>query len=396
MSEQTQSPEAFADLPTPCLVLDRPVLQRNIDRMKARAKSLGVRLRPHMKTAKSIDVARLVRDDDNAGITVSTLKEAEYFVEHGITDVLYAVGIVPAKLDRVAQLCKRGARIQLILDSLDAARAVAQFATERDVTLDVLIEIDTDGHRAGLAPDDPMLPNVGELLSSSAAIQLLGVVTHAGGSYNCRTPEAITAHAEQERSLCVKAAEVLRGHSIPCRVVSVGSTPTAVFAKELSGVTEMRPGNFVFYDLFQAGLGVCSREDISIRVLCSVVGHNRNHNRFFTDAGGLALSKDLGTSSQELDQRFGMVLTEPVGGAASDDTSDDYLVVDANQEHGVVSTRSGRPVDFDRFPIGSKLLVLPVHSCMTSAAHDRYYVVDADNGDTPDEVVATWDRCNGW
>ncbi len=386
----TEFVPSLHELQTPCLLLKEHVLQRNIDRMEARAAALGVALRPHMKTCKAIEVARRFRTQGEAAIAVSTLKEAEFFFEHGIRDIQYAVGIVPGKLARVARLNARGARVQLILDAVETARSVAEFGAEQGVVFDVLIEVDTDGHRGGVRPRDAGLPTIARLIAASPALRLRGVMTHAGEAYECAGPEAIAAHAERERSQCVDAAGIVRDLGLPCPVVSVGSTPTATFARSLEGVTEMRPGNFVFFDLFQAGLGVCRAEDIAVRVLASVVGQDPRHNRFFIDAGGLALSKDQGTGSQAVDQRFGWVegseLTEGEAGGG-----EDLVVVGANQEHGVVSRRDGQPIDFRRVPIGAKVSVVPVHACMTCAAHDGYHVVNADG-----ELTGFWRRCNGW
>ena len=370
---------------TPCLLLERPVLERNIERMKSRMRRLGVRLRPHMKTCKSGDIAALLRDEKNPGITVSTLKEAEYFLEHGITDMMYAVGIVPARLERVAQIQRQGARVSLILDSMEVARAVSVAALEYSTTYSVFIEIDTDGHRAGLVPDDPLVVEIGRFLSGAPGVEFRGVMTHAGESYECRGKEALIRHAEQERSRCVNAAERMREAGVACDEVSVGSTPTATFAQNLKGVTECRPGVFVFHDLFQAGIGVCETSDIALSVLTTVTGHKKDQNWFLVDAGGMALSKDRSTADLEPDAQFGLVCDARNGAIIPG-----YRVIAANQEHGLVSVAEGE-VDFARFPIGSQVRILPNHACMTAAAHDRYFVVDGD-----DRVSAAWDRCNGW
>jgi len=374
----------LADLPTPCLVLDRRILQRNLDVMARAVARQGVMLRPHMKTAKSIDVARmaLARSDakpgsDPGGITVSTLIEAEYFVGHGITDILYAVGITPQKLEQVAKLNVAGADVMVVTDDPETAAIIAGHATPPRT----LIEIDTGDHRGGLLPDDPVLLQVAGRLGNS----LVGVMTHAGHSYGGRTASEIAGVAEIERGGVVQAAERLRaaGHSVP--IVSMGSSPTALHAARLSGVSEVRAGVYMFGDLFQAEIGTHGVDDIAVTVLASVIGRQPRQNRMLIDAGALALSKDRSTEATPHDFGFGLVL-DIAGKRGYGNT----LVRRAYQEHGVVEFDPTQAAP--NLPIGSKVRVAPNHSCLTAAAHDRYFVVD----DGDDTVVAVWPRVNGW
>jgi D-serine deaminase-like pyridoxal phosphate-dependent protein len=379
----------LGDLPTPCLVLDRARLRRNADRMRARAKTLGVRLRPHLKTAKSVDVALLVHGGKTGPITVSTLAEAAHFAAAGFDDILYAVGIVPSKLARVAQVMRAAPALTLVLDDLAAARAVVAHGAALGVRFNVAIEIDTGGGRAGLAPDADVLPKIARTLADAG--MFAGVMAHAGHSYGCTDIDAITAVAEDERAGVTLAAERARAAGFPCPMVSVGSTPTALHARHLSGVSEMRPGNFVFFDLFQHGLGMCAAEDIAVSVLASVIGHHRGRNHVLLDAGALALSKDTGANARLAQVGFGLVRGTDTPGPRAD-----VAVLDVHQEHGILSARSGldavSPLPFAEFPIGGKLHVLPNHVCMTAAGFDRYYVVDGPS----DEIVAEWPRVAGW
>jgi D-serine deaminase-like pyridoxal phosphate-dependent protein len=264
-------PSTVIDLATPALLLDRRRLERNAARMRDKARQLGVSLRPHVKTSKSIDVLRVLSAGENVPITVSTLAEARYFFANGVTDIMYAVGIAPVKLPEIAHLIRGGCRLSIILDTLEAAEAVAAFVAAERVSIEVLIEIDSDGHRAGVQPADPLLLEIGGRLGDN----LVGVMTHAGASYDCRTLAEFEAMAEQERALTVEAAERLRALGFPCPIVSVGSTPTLHYSRNLDGVTEARAGVYAFGDLVQEELGTCSMEDIAIGVLASVIGHNR-------------------------------------------------------------------------------------------------------------------------
>jgi D-serine deaminase-like pyridoxal phosphate-dependent protein len=367
----------LAELETPALVLDRTRLDRNIARMRERLAALGVPLRPHVKTAKSADIVRRAVEGQPGGITVSTLREADYFLDHGFTDILYAVGIAPGKLAHVAGLQRRGARMTIVLDSLEMADAVAARASELDTTFPVLIEIDTDGGRAGVPADDPILVEIGRRLEAAPGTELRGVMTHAGLSYGCRSADEMHAMAEQERAGAVAAAEALRATGLPAPVVSVGSTPTALFAERLDGITEVRAGVYMFQDLVMADLGVCSEEEIALSVLATVIGHRRDTGTILIDAGGLALSKDAGQSGG-----YGRVVDANTGVPLG------LAVQSVNQEHGLIRAAA---MDFLKLPIGSQVRVLPNHACMTAAAHARYHVVDGGG-----ESVAVWERCNFW
>ncbi|MEK7245845.1 MAG: alanine racemase, partial [Pseudomonadota bacterium] len=210
-------------LKTPALLLDRPKLLANLARMAARARALGVSLRPHMKTAKSVAVARLALDRGASGIAVSTLAEAGYFLDHGIRDILYAVGLAPAKLDEISGLAARGAEIKIVTDNLTAARAIADHPASHQV----LIEVDTGDGRLGLDPADPELVALARAVQSTGRSRILGVMTHAGQSYDARDPESMARIAEGERAGAVAAATRLRAAGFECPIVSVGSTPTA-------------------------------------------------------------------------------------------------------------------------------------------------------------------------
>ncbi len=364
------------DLPTPCLVLDRGTLTRNLAAMARVTERHGIALRPHMKTAKSVDVARLALAGQPGGITVSTLAEAAYFAGHGMADQLYAVGITPQKLAVVVELNAAGADIAVITDDLAMASLIAAAATP----VRTLIEVDTGEGRGGVTPDSPELTR----LAAALGDRLAGVLTHAGHSYACRSEAELTAVAEAERAGIVRAAQTLEGGWRKPPIVSMGSTPTAFHARHLDGVTELRAGVYMFGDLFQMQVGSLGLESVALSVLTSVIGHRPGEHRLLVDAGGLALSKDHSTAAAPVDYGFGLVLDR-----AGAPTMGRATISRAYQEHGVVELDPAMP--YPDLPIGAKLRVAPNHSCMTAAAHDRYYVVDGS-----EEVVATWARVNGW
>ena len=373
------------DIATPAAVVDEARLTRNLERMQSRMNALRVQFRPHVKTAKCVEIARRQRALGAYAITVSTLKEAHEFFAAGFQDVLYAVAIAPAKLPAVEELRQRGCALKILVDSVDAARAVASLARASASGFEALIEIDTDGHRSGVKPDEPRLIDIGRALTDGGC-RLGGVMTHAGASYDCSTPATLRAIARQEHDGCVRAAERLRAAGLPCPIVSVGSTPTALSVEDLTGVTEVRAGVYVFFDLFMAGVGVCTLDDIALSVLTTVIGHQSDKGWTIVDAGWMAMSRDRGTQSQSIDQGYGVVCS------ADGTPIDDYVMTGANQEHGIIARRGGGPdaaID-QRFPIGTLLRVLPNHACATGAQFPDYHVVQADGS------VRIWPRFSGW
>nr|WP_051122997.1 alanine racemase [Bradyrhizobium huanghuaihaiense] len=372
-------------LETPCLLLDEQRLRANVARMKVHLAGLGVAFRPHLKTAKSLEVARIAMTSAAGPATVSTLREAEYFAAGGVRDMIYAVGIAPAKLARVSAIRATGADLAVILDSIEQAEAVAAHAASSGDAIPVLIEVDADGHRSGVAPTDAAaLVAIGERLASGGAT-LRGVLLHAGDSYALNDPAAIAEAAEAERISAVTAASALRSAGLPCPVVSVGATPTARYARDLTGVTEVRAGVFMFGDLYQAGVGSVTMDDLALSVLATVIGHQKAKGWIIVDAGWMALSRDRSTAKQALDQGYGVVCD------LAGKPYPDLIVTDANQEHGIVGLRKGSHAALPDLPIGSRVRILTNHACATGAQYDRYQVLDREGG-----VSAVWPRINGW
>lgn len=377
-------------------------MARNVRRLASRLAARGVALRLHAKTCKSADAVAACRaalaDEKGAGrprfsgIAVSTLAEAEYFAAHGIpdasddagdADMLYAVGMAPAKLERALALVRDGARLALLADGADAARALADFGRAHGAAFAVFLEIDCDGHRGGLAPASPELMEAAALLAD-AGQRVAGVLTHAGSAYElpAPSPAAFAALAEQERAAAVEAAARLRAAGHACPAVSVGSTPTALFGEDLSGVTEVRAGVFPFHDLVMAGLGVCAAGDIAISVLCTVIGRRRSDGALITDAGWTALSRDAGEADGLGRHGYGLVCD------CAGHILPGLRVTETNQEHGIISTGNGAPAP--ELPVGTLLRVLPVHACATAACFDAWHVPGMDGS------VARWARCRGW
>ena len=374
----------LSDLQTPCLVLDVDRMDRNIARLRAKLDGLGVTLRPHLKTAKSVEIARRMMNTPQGPATVSTLREAELFAEAGITDVIYAVGVTPSKLAKVIELRRGGCDLAVLLDTVEQAQAVASASREAGIIIPALIEIDCDGHRSGILPGD-----ADRLRAIAAALvdggELRGVLTHAGGSYSARGNK-LKDCADAERKAVIEAATILRKAGYACPIVSMGSTPTAHNAVVLDGVTEVRAGVFIFFDLVMAGIGICKVEDIAISVLATVIGHQREKGWILIDAGWMAMSQDRGTSKQEVNQGYGLVCD------VSGQPFDNLILADANQEHGIITVRPGSDAGLPALQIGDRVRILPNHACATGAQHQAYHVVRG----ACDVVEDEWQRFGGW
>ena len=359
-------------------------MDRNAARMAAQIARLGVTLRLHVKTAKSVEAVRRLVGPPPAPLAVSTLEEAEQFAAAGYRDLLYAVGITPNKLDRVLALRRAGVALTVILDSVDAARAVAGASAANGDAIPALIEIDCDGQRAGIPPlEEERIRAVAEALAGGA--RLAGVMTHCGGSYGARTADELRAWARCERDAVVAAAATLRQAGHTTETVSVGSTPSVLFAEDLAGVTEARAGVHVFMDLVMTGLGVCAVDDIALSVLASVIGAQPERGRYLIDAGWMAMSRDRGTAAQQIDQGYGLVCDRdgrPYG---------DLIVTEVNQEHGVIALREGSAGALPTLKVGDLVRILPNHACATAAQHGRYHVLPAVGG-----VAECWSRFGGW
>jgi len=352
---------SIQDLPTPALLLDLDVLERNLHHMSARSAALGVAMRPHLKTHKSIEVARLQKDLGISGVTVSTLYEARVFAGHGFDDITWAYPLILTRLDEVRELAER-ITLRLVVDSEEALEALERLGRP----LHVWLKVDCGYHRAGVDPESPRALDLARRLAESPALIFDGLLTHSGHAYNGRSREEIAGIAEQERAVMAGFAERLRQAGIEVPGVSTGSTPAMSVVERLDGVTEVRPGNYCFYDFSQVTLGSCGVRDCAVTVLTSVVSCRPGDGRSVVDAGALALSKDPGPGTS-----MGEVFADYPSGALEEEAR----LLSLSQEHGILSVPRR---------VGSRLRVLPNHSCLTVAQFDEYAVVRGE------EVVDRW------
>lgn len=378
----------FADLETPRLLLDADRLERNAAMMRARAHKLGVLLRPHLKTPKSIDVARVAGGGRFLPGTVSTVNEAAYFARGGVKDLLFAQGFTLNKLPRILAIEREtGARITLLTDDMGTLEALAAQSARHGARVAVAIEIDSGEHRGGLRADNPLVVRLAQAAEAAPSLAFRGVMTHAGHSYATDDLGEVRRIAGEERDAAVFAAESIRQAGLAVEMVSVGSSPTVLHAEHLHGVTEMRCGIYLFWDLSQYSRNVCRLDDIAVSVLASVIGHNREQGSLLVDAGALAMSKDTGAHAFMPAAGFG-VLCDAQSAMPLLDGETPLAIGTVYQEHGVV--RVTEPAWFERLPVGSLVRVLPNHACITAAAFPGYDVLRGGS------LAGYWPRSNGW
>jgi D-serine deaminase-like pyridoxal phosphate-dependent protein len=322
-----------------------------------------------------VEAGRMQHGGGIGPITVSTLAEAEVFADAGFRDITYAVPIAPSreKLARAAEIAQRVERLSVLIDSDAALRALEEF----DFTFDVFLKVDCGTHRAGVDPDSPDSVRLALALARSERVRFQGLLTHAGHSYNARDVAEIRQIAGEESGVLTRFRALLASEGLEDATRSIGSTPTAAVVERFSECDEVRPGNYVFFDAFQATIGSCNLEDCAVSVLTTVIGSYPERHAIIVDAGALALSKDVGPD--HIDPRFGygIVCDADLRPMPS------MRIVSLSQEHGKIAAHT-------HVPVGTRLRIIPNHSCLTAAMFDRYHVLDGGR------VVDQWRPVRGW
>lgn len=353
-------------------------MRRNVANMNSRIAKLGVELRPHVKTHKSIDIARIQTAGQKGGVMVSTLAEARAFLAAGFRDITYGVPVEAGKFAEVNELARDCERFAVLTDDLETVR---ELNNASDGAVSVFIEIDTGDHRSGIAPDSANVLRIAREISDSKNLHFAGILTHAGHSYDAPDADRRLAIARAERDLMTELADKLKRDGIKIPSVSIGSTPTVACVDHLDGVTEARPGNYIFYDAFQATLGSCAFSDCALTVLAAVVHRSFDKKQVIIDAGAIALSKDRGAVSFDAGCGYGAV--QDIDGNRLG------LNVDGvSQEHGKIFVKDETLLE--KLKVGTRLRILANHSCMTAAQFDYYNVLE--NG----SLAGQWQRVNGW
>ena len=343
------------DLPTPAVLIDLDILGRNIASMQAQAREAGVSLRPHAKTHKSPEVGRLQLQAGARGLTLAKVSEAEVFAREGFDDIFLGYPIYGA--DKAARLLALSDRVRLAVgaDSEEGARSLGEVFHAAGKRLGVLLKIDSGFRRVGVAPE--RAAEMAVRIAGLRGIEFRGLFTHGGHGYGGQTPEEVAATGRAEGRTVVEAAQAVRAAGLPVAEVSLGSTPTVRAAIGEAGVTECRPGTYVYQDFSQVSLGTCGLEDCAMTILATVVSVPAA-DRAVVDAGSKTLSNDP--------------LRPRLGGHG--------LVVGRrsrlsrlSEEHGVIQVEEG-----ESFRIGERIRILPNHACIVSNLHDRLVAVRGD------------------
>jgi D-serine deaminase-like pyridoxal phosphate-dependent protein len=367
-------------LKTPSLILDVAKVKRNAERMTQRIKQFGADLRPHIKTHKCLEVARIQTAGHSGAITVSTLAEARAFAANGFSKITYAIPVEPGKFAEAIEI-SRDCELSLLTDDIDVPDQLNDAAKHAKVHLNLFLKVDCGYHRCGVEPTSREAVEIPRRIANASNLRFAGILTHAGHSYNCQTKAEVLDLARHERDLMANFGDVLRKEVGEVPIVSIGSTPTITSVDHLNGIDEVRPGNYIFFDAFQATLGSCSFDDCALTVLASVVHRDRSRRKVIIDAGAIALSKDRGPLQLNPDCGYGRVLD-----LAGEDLG--LTVNEMSQEHGVVKAKDEDILD--RLTVGSRVRVLANHSCLTAAQHSYYNVLEGEN------VVDQWKIHSGW
>ena len=367
------------ELPSPSFIVDINKVKRNCERMKRRCDSLGVKLRPHMKTHKTLEAGLLMTSNTCSQVVVSTLAEAHFYLENGFDDITYAYPLSFDKLPRCAELLNKLQLFHITVDNMEIIDALGKCVLpESHKKWSVLLMVDCGYGRDGVPSDsDTALKMVEKILSLPNA-EFSGIYTHYGASYHCHGAEEIKNSSAAAWGRLIDLANRIRAKGIECKNVGIGSTPGCSQPpdqKYVEGITEFHPGNYVFYDVCQVNIGACVEEDIAGKVLTRIISHYPDTGHMLIDCGWLALTLD---SLGKLPTGFCVFEGEPK-----------LRLETMTQELGTVVALDGK-LDFSKYPIGSTLKILPNHACATAAMHPVYYVHD---GDT---VVDEWRPVRGW
>ncbi len=367
----------LADLPTPAVLVDRTRARANIARMQSAASARGVRLRPHAKTHKSPVVARWQIDAGAVGICCAKLGEAEVFADAGFTDIRLPYPLNPSNAPRVIALVDRGVHLSFIVDHAAVARGWSEAMRNAGRTVDVLVKVDVGFHRCGI---DPHAPGAAAFVSDVAALpglRLRGLLSHAGHSYHGASEAEIEEIARDEADTLCRLADAARRGGTSIDEISVGATPTARFSLRQDGITELRPGNYVYFDRTQVALGAATLADCALTVLATVVTRPAP-DRIILDSGSKTLAAD-GARGFGHPKGHGVVFRD----LAAIEPDPGLLVERLSEEHATVKVTGATALE-----PGDRVRVLPNHSCVVSNLVDQAWLVEGEQVIAPLPVAA--------
>lgn len=366
---------------TPSLIVDFERMKQNAERIAKRAKKLNVILRPHVKTHRCLEIAKIQTEKTFGGIMVSTLSEAHFFSKNGFSDIIYGVPVERGKFAEAFEIAKNTEKFAVLTDDAETVGLLNEAAKDENIKLDVFVKIDIGYHRCGVEPRTKEAFDIPQKIADSSNLNFSGILTHAGHSYHANGAENLLEIAHEERDKMRKHAENLRRKGLEVSCVSVGSTPTFSAIDNLDGITEFRAGNYIFFDAFQATLGSCKFSDCALTVLAAVVHRDVNRQKIVIDAGAVALSKDRGAVEFDAGCGYGRVYDL--------EGNDLNLRVESlSQEHGEISVAEAKV--FNQLKVGSRVRILANHSCLTALQHSHYHILD------DGKIVDKWEINRGW
>jgi len=372
------------DLLTPCLILDEDKFLKNIKKIKSLFAKKKYNFRPHLKTAKCREITLELVKNFGSRAMVSTIEEIENLKNCGVNDFLYSVSIVPSKFERLAKCLSEDCEITVLVDSVYIAEKLVKFFNQTGFKIKAVIELDLDGHRSGVSPNSKQkIYQIAKLLNDAKLFR--GVMSHAGESYNITNKTSLLKCAKNEVDQTLIAVSFLKSNSIDCELITIGSTPTMLSNYYDERINELRAGVFVFFDLVQAGVGICKIQDIAISVLTSVISINEESNSIIVDAGWTALSRDTGNANHTIDYGYGQVCN------ILGEVIEDLIVSNLQQEHGIIRIRENSKAKLPVLKPGDLLRTLPNHACATAAAHNKYHVINKKK-----KIDKIWNRFNYW
>lgn len=353
----------LTELRTPAVLVEFSRVRDNIDRMQSLAKRAGVRLRPHAKTHKSPQIASWQLEAGAIGVCCAKLGEAEVLADAGLRDLRVVYPLLPSNADRVFALLDRGVTLSFVVDHAEVALAWSAVAKASARWLDVLVKVDVGFHRCGIDPSAQTAVDFVADVASAPGLRFKGLLSHAGHAYVQTSTDALAALARDEANLLQGLAEAVRRLGVPVQELSVGSTPTARFIGDTPGLTEMRPGNYVFYDRSQVALGSARPDQCALTVLSTVV--STHGDRAILDAGSKTLSSDiLGRAGFS---GYGAVFADL---ASADAINGDVHIERLSEEHATLRV-TGDTV----FHPGDRVRILPNHACVVTNLTDEIALV---------------------
>lgn len=352
----------------PTLVIDKKICLRNIERMAKKASGYQLRFRPHFKTHQSAVIGEWFRSFNVKAITVSSVKMAQYFAGNGWDDITIAFPLNILELPDINELAGR-IKLNLLVENKEAATALAAKITH---PTGVYVKIDTGHNRTGIgASKTGMIETVIQSLESNKKLKFKGFLSHTGHTYNARsTNEIFSRHFDA--LLKLQSLKRRFSESFPDIEVSLGDTPSCTLCTNFNGVDEIRPGNFVFYDLMQQHLGVCDFEDIAVRLVCPVVAKHPSRNEVVIYGGAIHLSKEwlLNTAGKLF---YGRLVIDVNGEKAL--LGERNYVARLSQEHGILKLSQK---NFSLIQVGDLIEIIPVHSCLTANLAKTYLTTEGE------------------